>query len=534
MKLIKNTILFSMGLVLFFTSCETDFLDRQPLDELSTEKFWITEADAKLALAGVYNNADAWGGHANFIAMFDACTDNCIRTQIHFYPFNRGTLTPSDNVIRDYWNNSYIHIAACNYFLENIDRIEELDATVKAEMVAEVRFLRAFAYYNMSQYWGGVPLVKTILSMDEANSVTSATKENVVSFVLSELTAIEPDLPVIRPLDEHGRIVRGAALAIKGRLLMSEENWSGSASAFKEVMDLEVHVINPGYNQLFDGSSEQSPEIIFSRKYLENEESNPLQLYIRPNVDGGWHWLNPFQNLVDAYLCVDGKTIDNSELYDSINPTENRDPRLLYSIYYPAVSVINGSTYHGHPDSTSTGDEFGEDPGMTGYCVKKYVDEPYTGDVYYGGTDVPIVRYAEVLLSYLECKIKSNDPITQDLLDQTINLVRTRESVNMPVVTETDPTGLWEILKRERRIELAFEGLRYWDLVRWGEAYDVMNRSFYGMHITWDPENYDRYEVGPRGHYYVADLVFRASDLPWPFPQDELDINSNLVQKDNW
>ena len=166
--------------------------------------------------------------------------------------------------------------------------------------------------------------------------------------------------------------------------------------------------------------------------------------------------------------------------------------------------------------------------------MRKYVDEEYTGDVYSGGSDIPIVRYAEVLLSYLECRIKNNDAITQSLLDQTINLVRNRPAVNMPDVTETDRTKLWEILKRERRVELAWEGLRYWDLIRWGEAEEVLNGPFYGIKITDDPANYTRFRVGPDGHYHVTDLVFNASDLPWPFPQDELDINSNLEQKANW
>lgn len=536
-RLIK-TILLYVGIGFVFTACETDLLDKQPLERLSTENFWRTESDANLALAGVYNNATAWS-NSNFIVMFDATTDNGIRTKIDAFPFNTGMTTPTNGVISSYWNESYRQIVACNYFLENIDKIEDMDAANKAEMIAEVRFLRAFCYYNMSQYWGGVPFVDKMLTMEEANSIPSATKETIVNFVFSELDAVIPGLPETRPSSEHGRITKGAALAIKGRLYMSEEQWGDAANAFKQIMDMNVHSIDPDYRHLFDGQNEQSSEIIFTRKYLENEISNNLQLVIRPNVDGGWHWLNPFQNLVDAYLCKDGKSIDESDLYDPENPigTEGnfyRDPRLYYTIYYPAISVVNGLTYHGHPDSTSTGDEFGEDPGMTGYCVRKYVDEEYTGDVYYGGSDVPIVRYAEVLLSYLECKIKNNEAITTDLLDQTINQIRTRPSVDMPSVTETDPTKLWEILKLERRLELAWEGLRYWDLVRWGEAEQVINGPHYGMKITDDPENYDRFTVGPRGHYYVIDLQFSNSQLPWPFPQDELDINTTLEQKSNW
>lgn len=539
MKSLIKTLIFSVVTGMFLFSCETDILDKQPLNQLASENFWSSEKDAELALAGVYNKASAWSTQTPIIE-FDANTDNGIDRKINEVPFSTGMLTPSNSDIKSYWNSSYSHIAACNYFLENIDRIEDIDASSKSEMKAEVRFLRAFVYYNMSQYWGGVPLVIETLTMDEANTVTASTKEAIVTFVLSELDEIIPDLPATRPSSEHGRIIKGAALAIKGRLLMSEKNWAAAGSAFKEIINLGVHSIDPDYMELFNGKKEQSSEIIFSRKYLENEIGNTIQLYYRPNVDGGWHHMNPFQNLVDAYLCVDGKTIEESELYDPLNPvvkngTYYRDPRLLYTIYFPAVSVINGKKYHGHPDSTTVeGDLFTYDAGMTGYCLRKYINEEYEGDVYSGGSDIPIIRYAEVLLSYLECVIKNNESITQDLLDQTINPVRERESVNMPVVQETDPVKLWDILKRERRVELAWEGLRFWDLIRWGEAVEVLNGPFYGMKITDDPENYDRFRVGPDGNYYVIDLIFKDSDLPWPFPQDELDINANLVQKDNW
>ncbi len=540
MQSLIKIIICVCGASILFASCENDLLDKQPLDELATENFWTSEEDAELALTGVYDNAIAWST-PSIICEMDQNTDNGINRKVNESPFSQGLITSTLSEIETYWNNSYSHIVACNYFLENIDRVEEMDEDLRSEMIAEVRFLRAFAYYNMSQYWGGVPLVTKVLSMTEANSVTSETKENVVDFVLGELTEIVSDLPSTRSSDEHGRIVKGAALAIKGRLLMSEGQWSEAADTYEDIIGLDVHSIDPDYMELFNGQNEQSSEIIFPRKYLEDEYGNTVQLYYRPNVDGGWHHLNPFQNLVDAYLCTDGKTIEESELYDPLFPIIKegnyyRDPRLLYTIYYPGISTINGNVYQGHPDSTTVeGDVFTYDSGMSGYCLRKYIDEGYTGDLYNGGSDLPIVRYAEVLLSYLECKIKNNDEITQSLLDNTINLIRTRESVDMPTVQETDPDKLWEILKRERRVELAWEGLRYWDLIRWGEAVEELNGPVYGIRITDDPENYSgEYSIGSNGHYYVTDLTFSETDLPWPFPQAELDINTNLEQKDNW
>lgn len=534
-------ILLSVLIVtsLFF-SCNEEILDKQPLAQLSTNNFWTTAEDVELALAGVYNKATAWS-NVSHICEFDMNTDNGIDRKPNQAFLVYGSLNPSSSEVKSYWNNSYREISGCNYFLENVDKVEEIDASTKSQMIAEVRFLRAFTYYNMSQYWGGVPLVTKQLTMEESITINSASKSDIVQFVLDELDAIVGDLPATRSSGQHGRIVKGAAYALKGRLLMAEKRWSEAASAYKAVIDLGVHSIDPQYEELFNGKNEQSKEIIFSRKYLAGEIGNATQLYFRPNVDGGWHHMNPFQSLVDAYLCTDGLSIEESPLYDPQHPVvkngENyRDPRLLYTIFYPGISTIKGKVYHGHPDSTSVvGDVFTYDAGMTGYCLQKYVDNGYTGDVNSSGIDIPIIRYAEVLLSYLECKINSGDEIDQTLLDLTINAVRGRAAVGMPAVTETDTAMLMDILKRERRVELAWEGLRYWDLNRWGEGTEKLaNKPMYGIKVTDDPANYSRFPVGPDGHYFVLELKYRSSDLPWPFPQAELDINTTLVQKDNW
>lgn len=541
MKAYIKTITISLFVsCLLFVSCDEGVLEKQPLDQLSSTKFWNTPEDALLALAGAYNKATTWS-NIDHICEFDANTDNGIDRKANQSFLSYGTLNPASIEIKSYWNNSYREIAGCNYFLENIDRVKNLNAEKKAQMIAEVRFLRAFTYFNMSQYWGGVPLVTKLLTMEESIIINSATKEEVVAFVLSELGMVENVLPTTRPANEHGRIVKAAALAVKGRLLMSEKKWVDAGSAFKAIIDLGVHKIDPLYAELFNGKNETSSEIIFSRKYLAGEIANTSQLFYRPSVDGGWHHMNPFQSLVDAYLCKDGKTTSESELYDPLFPVVKngvnyRDPRLLYTVFYPGISTIKGKVYHGHPDSTKViGDLFTYDSGMTGYCLQKYVDNTYAGDVNSSGVDIPIIRYAEVLLSYLECKINSGSAVDQSLLNLTINAVRGRASVQMPTVSETDPAKLMLILKNERRVELAWEGLRYWDLIRWGEAETALDsKPQHGIFLTKDPANYKRFPVGPNGHYFVINLKFKATNIPWPIPQDELDINTTLSQKDNW
>ena len=541
MKAYIKTIIITLFIsCIFFISCDEGILDKQPLAQLSTENFWTTPDDVDLALAGVYNKANTWSS-ANHICEFDNNTDNGIDRKANLSFLTYGTLNPATSEIKSLWNNSYREIAGCNYFLENIENVEGLNAGKKAQMIAEVRFLRAFTYFNMSQYWGSVPLVTKLLSMEESITVNSSSKEEIVNFVLSELGAIENDLPATRPSGEIGRILKSAALAIKGRLLMAEKKWADAATAYKAIIDLGVHKIDPLYEELFNGKNEGSTEIIFARKYLAGEIANSTQLYYRPSVDGGWHHMNPFQSLVDAYLCKDGKSISESDLYDPLFPVVKngvnyRDPRLLHTIFYPGISTIKGKVYQGHPDSTKViGDVFTYDAGMTGYCLQKYVDNTYTADVYSSGVDIPIVRYAEVLLSYLECKINSGSAVDQTLLDLTINAVRGRTTVKMPAVTETDLAKLMPILKRERRVELAWEGLRYWDLIRWGEATEALdNKPQYGIFLTNDPANYKRFPVGSSGHYFVINLKFKATNIPWPIPQDELDINTSMSQKDNW
>jgi len=152
---IKAIIITFFISCIFFISCEESILDKQPLAQLSTENFWTTPEDVDLALAGVYNKATTWSG-SDHICNFDRNSDNGIGRNTNNAFLTNGSLTPASSQIISYWNNSYREIAGCNYFLENIEKVESLDAAKKAQMIAEVRFLRAFTYFNMSQYWGGV------------------------------------------------------------------------------------------------------------------------------------------------------------------------------------------------------------------------------------------------------------------------------------------------------------------------------------------------------------------------------------------
>lgn len=518
------------------TGCQ-DWLDEQPLVQLSENSFWNSESDALLALTGIYNGSNVGNNsYNNELLILSSATDDSSYKFGSVGNIYSGYLRAADTqVVLSIWQRAYRTIFKVNYFLENIDKVE-MDPALKAEWIAEAKFLRAYEYFYMSVLYGGVPIITNVLSIEEANSQTRNSLSEVVDFALQELTAAAEELPATRPDSERGRIVKAAPLAIKGRLLLIQERWSEAAATYEEIIDLEAHIIDPRYKAIFEEEGETSSEIILSTNCIAGLYGNTHnQRNHHPEFYGGYSEVNPYQGMVDAFLMVDGLPIEESPLYDPENPFDNRDPRLYASIFLPEYTEFRGRLFLAHPDRT--GDNIAALPGTTGYGWKKYVREDYNGDQGSSGDDIIHVRYAEVLLSYLESKLENGDNITQDLLDQTINQIRGREEVNMPPVTETNPDDLREILRRERRIEFCIERLiRYMDIRRWGIFMDVMNRPFYGMKLTDDPENYTDYTVETsgkyRGHYKVIDKT--GSITPemamLPIPLSEIDINPSLEQ----
>jgi len=531
--------LFVLLLGIFNTGCNNDFLDKQPLDSASDATFWKTADDAQLALVGCYNTGAGWQGEdfwtPRALLYLDLMAGNGSEKELIPDHVTDGTLTSSYWVTSNYWTNGYKKITTCNNFLDHIGDIT-MDESEKAIITAEVRTLRAYQYFNLALYFGDVPLVQHVLTLEEANSVSRTSRETIWAFLETELKESAAILPKTRPDSENGRITAGAALGILGRLQMEEKKWSDAAATYKSIMDFNCYSIDPKYRELFLGDHEFSKEIIMSSQYLKDTYGQVLLIYMTPEAWGGWHQFSPFNELVKTYECTDGKTIDESPLYDKNNPYNNRDPRLDATVFIPERTVFRGTTYTTNPTSGNN-DKFGKYPVWSGYSILKFMEDDESVSVWSSGTNWIIIRYAEVLLGYLESKLESGATIDQALLDQTINLVRGRAAVNMPPVTTTDATELREIVRRERRVEFAFEGLRYYDILRWGIAADELNHQFTGQKLTNDPSSYTAYPVDADGYYIMSQqnraFIAGKNEL-WPIPQTEIDINPNLVQNPNY
>ena len=519
--------IFLMGLA----GCEEDWLTENPLSELSEAAFWQNESDAKLALIALYQSSRNTDGYSQARAFSWNTDEGRFKVGLGTWTAGQFYETFDGVVVRSLWNAAYILIYRCNLFLENIDKVP-MDAALKAQYIAEARFFRAEQYFWLSFRYGDVPLITKVLTLQEANSQTRTPRQQVVDYALSELTAAAADLPLTRPADEKGRILKGAALAYKGRLLMIEKRWTEAAAAFKEIIDSGAHIIDDRFQDLWTVRGNDSKEIIYTKVCLEgtNFDNRFYQRNFIPEIFGGYQEHNAYQETVDAFLMNDGLPIEDSPLYDPDKPFDNRDPRLYASIFLPEYSMFRGQIYLAHPENTRFG--IRSLIGATGYHVRKFVDEQHLLPVW-TGADYVYIRYAEVLLGYLESMLESGATITQTLLDNTINKLRTRAAINMPLVTETNTAQLREIVRRERRTELYLEPfIRHMDVLRWGLWPAMMETSFHGMKLTDDPANYTAYLVNNNGHLISWDRRghFREANKLLPIPQAEIDVNPDLGQ----
>jgi hypothetical protein len=531
-------------LMIVVSSCQKQ-LEKSPLDKFDQSTFWTNQSNLMLALTGLYHgnivfnkpdySSSDWWSYSGLLFM-EFASDNAYDRRGENSPYQKlsnGTLTSSTAVLGFYWKNSYSRIANCNYFLENVDKSSASD-DIKNRFKAEAKFIRACQYFYLSQFYGSVPLVTKTLSPDEANTVTKASKDDVEKFAETEFIAAAQSLPDHKdmPTSEFGRANKQAALAFLGRLYLSEHRWTDAAATYKQIIDLGANIIDPNYASLFDGSNENSKEIIFSLQYLQNLDGSSLMQHCDPAVVGGWHIFCPLGSLVEAYDFSDGTPFSYTDArYDANDIGKDRDPRLKCTVLYNEEN-FRGLKYICHPDSTTSPDQLGagKQTTQTGYGLKKYIDENYSSNLQSSGGDLPIIRYAEVLLSYLEAKIEAGDAIDQGLLDQTINQVRGRASVNLPPITETNPALLLPIVRHERRVELACEGTRYWDLLRWKTAETVLNDNFYGAPFPGAKKIKKlNNQNDPYSRWFVTTRKFRADkDYQWPIPQSEVNINPNL------
>ena len=544
----KNILLYAALLSgMSFSSC-TDFLDEDSNpNALSPGIFWKSEGDIMKGLTSVYGalqpNASWAIPFERYIVIDGYRSDEIthrddVTSWMNISSFN---VEPTNSVVKTEWTNLYKGINYANQCLTNIPTVpgdsESLNA-LKKQSIAEARFLRAAHYQYLASYFKDVPLVTRVLTGEEANNVEKETQAHILEWCAVELKEAAADLPRFRDIksSETGRACRQAALAFLGRTYMLMQQWENAAAAYKEIIDYGDNSIHSSYSELFEPSTGVgNKENIYYISYLENYFGCGFPQHILSAKDGGWSLSNPSAGLFESYEFTDGTPFSYDDpRYNPKNLGKNRDPRLDYTIYYNGAKFM-GTEYRMHPDYEASKKErldYSSEASRTGFMWRKYFDENPINDLQSYSAVTPIVRYAEVLLSYLECMIESGKTIDQSLLDLTINAVRARSDVHMPAVTETNPSKLRERLRNERRIELAYEGIRYWDLLRWNVAHEILVGEIWGAPYP-DSKTYQNgsKHIDPTGNFrwYVGRRDFRnPQDYKWPIPLSEQNINPNL------
>lgn len=556
MKAFTNHILTAtLALTLGLTSCNDNFLNVTPTDRVSDAAIL---ADANLFEDYIINrymgtrltDKEAEGTLPGFgrgfeYALWSSLTDESIyNNDDNTWLIQRGQIAPENTGIAGaFWGRSYRSIREINYALNNISKVTMSDAR-RQVLTGELKFLRAYRYHDLIRNYGRVVLIGDNVSElgDDLTNQALFTRADIksgIDYAVAQLDQAAALLPQNNDGTwQLGRATKGAALALKARLLLygasplynSASTWTAAATAAKAVMDLNKYSLyTGGYGKIF--TSNDNNEIIFGRLYARGARHVCLEIANGPNSYNAWGGNVPLQNMVDDYEMIDGTKIsDSNTSYDAKAPYKNRDPRFYATILY------NDAAYRSSTIQTFTpgGKDSKDGPSnwntsKSGYYLRKFMDDtlPIDNPWDIAGTQTWIyIRYAEVLLNYAEAQNEAVGPDAS--VYAAVNAIRQRTGVGMPAL----PTGLTQAqmrsrIQQERRIELAFEEHRFYDVRRWKIAPTTENVPAYGVEIGKNSSGaytYSRKEA-------LTGRSFTDKQYWLPIPRPEIQASNNKLEQ---
>lgn len=580
--------------VIVFSSCQKDVLDKQPLDIISDALVWndpdLINAYLTQAYANTYvftqecSDNESYGRSDLFFGMFDVLdlSDEVKHAWGPGATGKDGTIKINGGTL-EWWETSYKVIRSLNEFIQKVPNAP-VDDNFKKQRVAEARWIRAFNYFSMVKRYGGVPIIIEPQSVNDPKETlfpVRNTEKEVYDFVISEMDAIVNDLAKVGSA-EPGRATKGAALALKSRAAL----YAGSIAQYGTIQLNGILGISKGemqayYQKSYDASkaiiesgsyalynndpdkvvnfkniflTKDHSEVIFAKKhtYTDKEQGGNgwgWDFFDCPSPQGwgGGNCVAPYLEMIEEFEYADGTpgTLDRDALQQRVLSTEelwaNRDPRFYASIYTqntmwkglplqfyyglrkPDGSVILDGSYEGVAAKgnqyTTTNLRSG-----TGFGVLKYLEENKSNFVgrASSGTDYLVFRYGEILLNFAEAAFELNKP--GEALD-AINQIRRRAGVAELSSIDRDK------IRHERKIELAFEGHRYWDLRRWRTAASDLTRNFSGLDYIFDYET-GKYQLKVLPHVdgLTSQPVFHEFNYYLPITLARTGNNPNLVE----
>lgn len=575
----KNLI--KISLLFIITACTSADMDLQPLNGPTSGTFPASYEEGKMGLFAAYRNLSTLDAASTPIwHVMDNITDiGYARPGTNYTSPITSSITTTNALAIKPWEIHYKTIARCHAVLDKLNDIPELTEAQKTELGSELRFIRAYCYSQLIELYGGVPLVKSTVTLDNANVPRTSITE-IQQFIIEELGAVAPQLPISQSQFGNVRASRIAALMLKARVELYSKQYAAAAATSKQALDLAAGVhsltaFNSSVNYAGKDHTvgEPDPSNIFghsgfsgSKEWIWVAEYNinvpgylhNQQYYSASRLGKGVCYWGPTQNLIDSYEMTDGLSITESPLYDETNPFKNRDPRLdMYAVrphsrylgyqFEPNTAfskvnnywtVVNG----GAPSQVANADATNAYRSFSGYLWRKVVDiADFNSTSVSGNSDlnVGIFRLPELMLIYAEAKIELNQ-LDNSVYD-VINQIRAR--AKMPALnTGLSQTELRKALRYERKVELANDGLRWYDIRRWGIANNVMNGYLY---LNRNANNWTKSAISsfdesanpvynhPKASTYFTtqQVVYKVNkDEYWPIPQSEMDANPSLKQ----
>ena len=574
MKKFNHTRTLFVGLIML-TSC-SDFLDKYPLDSVTNETYWKTEEQLRSSLLPCYE----FFNYETILKWCDATGETVMWGDIKsgLSKVSGGKHTYTDGFpFTTYWKNAYNAIYVCNNFLDNYNKTP-IAQEVKDVYAAEVKVIRAYAYFLLTTFFGDVPWVDHVITANEAY-IPRTSRSQVVDYILNDLEWAYHRLPKERQLGNNvGRIDRWGALAMVARIALQNERYEIAKKACRHIMDNSPYDLYD-YAKVYqeEGDVEINPD---------NNESMIYSLYV---VDVRMHNASreicspldyvrfmPSKTLVDAYLCIDGKpakpgleyynnsSVVTSDLYTYpeqhyADYFKNRDPRMKLTLYAPGDewpggddgdkdtnkknAIFNLPRFSSLSNNNRTGANC-----YTGFYFKKY-NIIHNTAYNKSHNNLNVIRYPEVLLTYAEALYKLNGTLTQPEIDETINKLRNRVGMHPMKLDELREWNmdLWTELKRERRIEMTFDGMRYADIMRWREGELRFGRAITGPSAQVCLNDLGKNPYADNGVDEFGDIVHEKSTKEggirhfdsskhylWPVPYEERTKNPLLGQNPGW
>jgi hypothetical protein len=534
----KCLYIFLAILAIGLVSCKKNFLSKDHPTATTDENWWQTEPQL-LAAIGFVNNQIPSGTYQyapNTRISFTGLTDDAVWTanffgEINQFALGNGNASPPaeklgviTNAIQPIWQADFERIRMANRILANADKAYADAATINRYKM-EARALRAWYHLDLFLLYSEIPIVDRVVTPEESDLEKGSTT-GIIQFITAELDSAAAVLPLTNATGQENRITKGAALTMKAVAFLNVRMYPEAAAAAKQVIDLNYYELyksanpNDSYLNLFLYAGQNNKEWIIRN----NAMGEAFYRLAPPNANGTSN-VNPTASIVNEYETKQGKTIwelgpDSIDIYRrNPNYKDNRDPRLKSSIVYPGV------TFHTLVDPFNTAASNPCRLGIinssrTGYWVRKYTDLTDRTRPTAGTLSFMIYRYADVLLMYVEALVESGQWNHPDVV-KYLNMIRHRAGMpDVNTAVYNSELKIRELYRRERRVELAFEGHRLFDIRRWKIGDKVMNGIVEG---ATNPATGAVVQVETRHFNPDRDYV-------WPIPAREIQGNPNMVQ----